>query len=73
MLQGERVHDLKEILNRAADAATLFDPDGIDVRFMNSPVEGNNLRSAAEVENLVGQVACHPASAPVPRSPHLVS
>ena len=63
LLQGERVHDLKEILSRTADAATLFDPDGIDVRFMNSHVEGNNLRSAAEVENLVGQVKCQPVSA----------
>ena len=33
--KGERIKDLKLILDRVAFAATLFDDDGIDVRFMN--------------------------------------
>lgn len=46
------------IIGRTADAATLFDTDGISVRFMNGPVEGNNVRSAAEANNLLQQVSC---------------
>lgn len=45
------------IIGRTADAATLFDTDGISVRFMNGPVEGNNIRSAAEANNLLQQVS----------------
>ena len=33
---GERIDDLKLILNRVAFATALFDDDGIQVRFMNS-------------------------------------
>lgn len=54
--QGDRVDDLKMILGRVADAATLFDTNGINVRFMNSAVEGNNVRSTAEATSLLGQV-----------------
>ena len=32
---GERIQDLKLIINRVAYAATLFDADGISIRFMN--------------------------------------
>lgn len=32
---GERIKDLQLILQRAAFAATLFDDDGVDLRFMN--------------------------------------
>ena len=56
LVQGERIDDLKMIIGRTADAATLFDTDGISVRFMNSQVEGNNVRSAAEANNLLQQV-----------------
>jgi hypothetical protein len=33
---GERIEDLKLILSKVAFAASLFDQDGIEVRFMNS-------------------------------------
>lgn len=33
--RGERIDDLKLILGRVAEVATLFDDDGILVRFMN--------------------------------------
>jgi hypothetical protein len=42
--QGERIDDLKMILNRVAEVATLFDQDGITIRFLNSPAQGNNIR-----------------------------
>jgi hypothetical protein len=41
---------------RPLKVATLFDDDGILVRFMNSPVEGNGIRSAADASALLGQV-----------------
>jgi len=36
--------------------ATLFDDDGILVRFMNSGVEGNGIRSAADASALLSRV-----------------
>jgi len=36
--------------------ATLFDDDGILVRFMNNNVEGNGIRDANSATNLVSQV-----------------
>lgn len=47
---------LKLIVSRVAFAASLFDDDGIEVRFMNSRVEGNGLRTEQEANNLVSQV-----------------
>lgn len=32
---GDRIDDLKGILSRVAEVATLFDDDGIQVRFIN--------------------------------------
>lgn len=53
---GERIDDMKAVLGRTADAATLFDTDGIVVRFMNGTIEGNGIRSEAEAAALVQQV-----------------
>lgn len=53
---GNRIEDMKEIVSKAAYAASLFDADGIDVRFMNSDVQGNNIRSEQEVESLIASV-----------------
>ena len=41
---GERIEDLQLIASKVAEVATLFDDDGILMRFMNSPMEGNGLR-----------------------------
>lgn len=41
---GERIDDLKMIAQKVSEVATLFDDDGILVRFMNSTVEGNGIR-----------------------------
>ena len=40
--------------------ATLFDDDGIMVRFMNSSTEGNGIRDAAAASALVQQVCRNP-------------
>lgn len=53
---GSRIDDLKLIVSRVAFAASLFDDDGIEVRFMNSRIEGNGLRTEQEANNLVSQV-----------------
>ena len=70
--QGSRIDDLKLIVSRSvscstdvdplnkehrvAFAASLFDQDGIQVRFMNSQIQGNNLRTEQEANNLINQV-----------------
>ena len=42
---GERISDLKVILERVVFAATLFDRNGISIRFMNSNEQGENVAS----------------------------
>ena len=54
---GERIKDLMLILGRVAYATSLFDSDGIQVRFMNSNVQGNNIRTESEAESLVRGVS----------------
>jgi hypothetical protein len=53
---GERIDDMKLIVQRTAFAASLFDTDGIEIRFMNSSQQGSNIRTAQEVEQLIQQV-----------------
>ncbi|KAK7607321.1 transcription factor RfeF [Phyllosticta paracitricarpa] len=56
---GERIKDLKLILERVAFAATLFDDDGISVRFMNSlppPQVTEHIRTEQQVEQLMSQI-----------------
>jgi len=53
---GERIDDLKLILSRVAYATSLFDQDGIQVRFMNNRLEGNNIASEQQALQLVQQV-----------------
>jgi Mg-chelatase subunit ChlD len=53
---GERIDDLKLIMSRVAHATSLFDADGIQVRFMNSPVQGDNISTEAQAMQLIQQV-----------------
>ncbi|KAJ3015206.1 hypothetical protein HKX48_004715 [Thoreauomyces humboldtii] len=50
---GERVDDLNLIVSKVAEITSLFDQDGISVRFMNSDQQGNNIRSEAQASQLV--------------------
>ncbi|KAI5302784.1 hypothetical protein KEM55_000900, partial [Ascosphaera atra] len=50
---GERLQDLQLILSRVAFAASLFDDDGIQVRFMNSEERADGLRSEDQAQQLV--------------------
>ncbi|KIV87825.1 hypothetical protein PV11_03345 [Exophiala sideris] len=52
---GERIDDLKLILSRVAHATSLFDEDGIQIRFMNSQEQGNNIRNEQQVNDMVAR------------------
>jgi hypothetical protein len=54
---GDRLDDLKFILSRVSEIATLFDDDGIVIRFMNSSVNGDGVRNASEVEALLSRIS----------------
>ncbi len=54
---GSRIDDLKFILSKVAGIATLFDDDGVVVRFINSNTNGGDgIRTGPEVESLVAKV-----------------
>jgi len=53
---GERIDDLKMILGKVAAATALFDSDGIQVRFLNSNLQGNNITTEQAAVQLVQQV-----------------
>ncbi|WPG99694.1 Hypothetical protein R9X50_00251300 [Acrodontium crateriforme] len=53
---GERIKDLQLIMQRVAFAATLFDEDGIDIRFMNDDSVPLNMLSGVRSEQQVGQI-----------------
>ena len=56
---GERIEDLKLILNRVVEAATLFDDDGISVRFMNTdlpPGIGDHVANGQQVQQIMQNV-----------------
>lgn len=50
---GERIDDLKLIINRTAYIASLFDDNGIQVRFMNNRIEADGLKSEQEVNRVI--------------------
>lgn len=53
---GLRKEQLKQILGIVATAASTFDQDGISVRFMNNAENGDGIRNAADVHNLVSRI-----------------
>lgn len=53
---GERIKDLQLILQRVAFAATLFDDDGIDLRFMNDDQIPLNMLSGIRNEQQIEQL-----------------
>ncbi|ANB11995.1 hypothetical protein AWJ20_223 [Sugiyamaella lignohabitans] len=54
--KGERIDDLKLILHRVSFAASLFDTNGIEVRFMNNNYQGNGIRSEQQVGQMMQNV-----------------
>jgi len=53
---GDRIEDLKFILDKVAPIATMFDSDGILVRFMNNNREGNGIKNSFDVQALLSSV-----------------
>lgn len=56
---GERIKDLKLILQRVAYAATLFDDDGISIRFMNSnppPQMLDGVKTDQQIEQIMSAI-----------------
>lgn len=53
---GERIKDLKLILARVAYAASLFDDDGVSVRFMNSSRQDDRVTNESQIEAIVDSV-----------------
>ncbi|KAJ3213731.1 hypothetical protein HDU67_002529 [Dinochytrium kinnereticum] len=53
---GSRIEDLKVILERVADIAAVFAEDGVAVRFINSPLVADNVRTPEQVRDLVSRV-----------------
>lgn len=56
LFQGDRIVELRLVLQKVAFAASLFDADGISIRFLNSRVEGNNITNEQAVTQLLTQV-----------------
>lgn len=53
---GERIEDLKMIMSKVTFATSLFDQDGISVRFLNSQVQGNHITQEPQATSLLQQV-----------------
>ncbi|GAB7357837.1 hypothetical protein MBLNU230_g0008t2 [Neophaeotheca triangularis] len=53
---GERIKDLQLILSRVAFAATLFDDDGIEIRFMNGDEMSESQLSGIKTEQQIQQI-----------------
>ena len=51
------IPSLQLILGRVADVATVFDDNGINIRFMNSTVEGNSVRDSMSAAAIAQQVS----------------
>mmetsp|Transcript_1977 Transcript_1977/g.5870 ORF Transcript_1977/g.5870 Transcript_1977/m.5870 type:complete len:452 (-) Transcript_1977:2876-4231(-) len=51
---GERIDDLKLILERVSEVAVLFDDDGISIRAINSDLKGDGVTSATAAASYVG-------------------
>ncbi|KAL9060037.1 MAG: hypothetical protein Q9162_000887 [Coniocarpon cinnabarinum] len=56
---GERIDDLKLILSRVVQAATLFDNDGISIRFMNTTLPegmGDHVNSEHAIQQIMSSI-----------------
>ena len=51
--RGARIDDLKLIVGRVCDVTTLFDDDGIQIRFMNAPQAGNGIRNSGDAATFI--------------------
>lgn len=50
---GERINDVSAIVSKVAGACSLFDDDGIEIRFLNSSAQGNHLESEQMAQDYI--------------------
>lgn len=50
---GERINDVSAIVAKVAGACSLFDDDGIEIRFLNSNEQGNHLESEQMAQDYI--------------------
>lgn len=50
---GERINDVSAIVAKVAGACSLFDDDGIEIRFLNSNEQGNHLESEQAAQEYI--------------------
>lgn len=55
-LSSEKTDDLKLILSRVVDITSLFDDDGLSIRFFNNNLEFDGIKSEQEALNALSQV-----------------
>jgi hypothetical protein len=55
--EGSRIQDLRLILERVSFAATLFDADGISIRFMNTDLSGARNQQGRPLQDGVANAA----------------
>lgn len=55
-MAGPLWSEARDALAGVAEIASKYDTDGIDIYFLNSPLVGNGLRHAADVQRLFDQV-----------------
>ncbi|GJN93971.1 hypothetical protein Rhopal_007034-T1 [Rhodotorula paludigena] len=53
---GSRIDDAKLVTSRVAQAASLFDTDGIQVFFMNSPTVGHGISNEGQAQSLLSGI-----------------
>ena len=51
--EGTRIKDLELILERVTNISGLFDDNGINIRFFNSNIEGNDIKTSQEALSLI--------------------
>lgn len=54
--KGRRINQLYNIISQVSEIMTMFDSDGIVVRFMNSKIDGCGIKTEAETNNLIKTV-----------------
>lgn len=54
--EGSRIEDATKILEKISEITTLFDDDGLNVRFINSSIEGNSITTKDQIKDLISQI-----------------
>lgn len=53
---GDRIIQMTKYVNKISEIASLFDDDGLNIRFINSPIEANGISCKEQVEELISKI-----------------